>query len=107
MAVTSRGIVGDSVFMDVVSVGATINIMLPRSRVTVLPLLKMPQGEPSYIVDTANFSTSAVQRSAVWVPTRQDNGRSSPLHGVTYAIIPDMIEAGAPLWSLPHLQEES
>ena len=93
MAVTSRGIIGDSVFMDVVSVGATINIMLAAVKGDGVTVIENAAREP-HIVDTANFLNSCGAKiSGAGTDVIKITGVPS-LHGVTYAIIPDMIEAG-------------
>ncbi len=93
VAVTSGGLVGDSVFMDVVSVGATINIMLAAVRASGVTIIENAAKEP-HIVDTANFlNACGAKISGAGTDVIKITGVSS-LHGVTYTIIPDMIEAG-------------
>ena len=84
---------GAHIFMDVVSVGATINIMMAASRAVGRTTIENAAKEP-HVVDVANFlnSMGANIKGAgtdviriVGVPR---------FHGCTYAIVPDMIEAG-------------
>lgn len=84
---------GASIYMDVVSVGATINIMLASVKARGLTIIENAAKEP-HIVDLANFlnSMGADVRGAgtdVIKIRGVDN-----LHGCTYNIIPDQIEAG-------------
>ncbi len=93
VAVTSGGVVGGSVFMDVVSVGATINVMLAAVKAKGVTVIENAAREP-HIVDTANFLNACGARiSGAGTEVIKITGVDS-LHGVTYAIIPDMIEAG-------------
>lgn len=84
---------GTSVYMDVVSVGATINVMLAAVKARGLTIIENAAKEP-HIVDLANFlnSMGADVRGA-GTDVIKIRGVDS-LHGCTYAIIPDQIEAG-------------
>ena len=93
VAVTANGVKGDSVFMDVVSVGATINVMLAAARADGVTIIENAAREP-HIVDTANFlNACGAKISGAGTDVIKITGVPK-LHGVTYAIIPDMIEAG-------------
>lgn len=93
VAITSGGIVGDSVFMDVVSVGATINIMLAAVKAKGVTVIENAAREP-HIVDTANFlNACGAKISGAGTDVIKITGVPT-LKGVRYAIIPDMIEAG-------------
>ncbi len=93
VAVTGAGVKGDSVFMDVVSVGATINVMLAAVRAEGQTVIENAAREP-HIVDTANFlNACGAKISGAGTDVIKITGVPK-LHGVTYAIIPDMIEAG-------------
>ena len=84
---------GSSIYLDVVSVGATINIMLAAVKATGLTVIENAAREP-HIVDLANFlnSMGADVRGA---GTEVIKIRGvSQMHGCTYSIIPDQIEAG-------------
>ena len=87
------GLYGDSVFMDIVSVGATINAILAAVRVPGTTVIDNAAREP-HVVDLANFLNSAgADISGAGTDTIKVRGVSQ-LHGVTYEIVPDMIEAG-------------
>ena len=84
---------GNQVYLDVVSVGATVNIMLAAVKAKGLTIIENAAKEP-HIVDLANFllSMGADIRGA-GTDTIKIRGVSH-LHGTTYSIIPDQIEAG-------------
>lgn len=90
---TPNGLHGASVYMDVVSVGATINVMLAATLAKGQTIIENAAREP-HIVDLANFlnSMGADIRGA---GTNVIKIRGvSHLHGGSYSIIPDQIEAG-------------
>ena len=86
-------LVGTPVYMDVVSVGATINIMLAAVKARGLTVIENAAIEP-HIVDLANFlnSMGADVRGA-GTDVIKIRGVEK-MHGCTYSIIPDQIEAG-------------
>ena len=86
-------LIGSSVYMDVVSVGATVNIMLAAVKARGLTVIENAAKEP-HIVDLANFlnSMGADVRGA-GTDVIKIHGVEK-LHGRTYSIIPDQIEAG-------------
>ncbi len=81
------------IYFDVVSVGATINVMLAASLAAGRTILENAAREP-HIVDVANFlnSMGAKIRGAGTDTIRIDG--VPKLHGTEYAIIPAQIEAG-------------
>ena len=84
---------GANIFFDLVSVGATINIMLAAVTAEGTTTIDNPAREP-HIVDLANFlNTCGANISGAGTDMIKIKGVQS-LHGCTYAIIPDMIEAG-------------
>ncbi len=84
---------GCSVYLDVVSVGATINIMLAAVKAHGLTVIENAAREP-HIVDLANFLNS-LGADIMGAGTGVIKIRGvSHLHGATYSIIPDQIEAG-------------
>ena len=86
-------LVGGSVYLDKVSVGATVNIMLAAVKARGLTVIENAAREP-HIVDLANFlNTCGADVKGAGTDTIKIRGVSE-LHGCTYAIIPDMIEAG-------------
>ena len=84
---------GAKVYLDKVSVGATMNIILAASRAKGRTVIENAAREP-HIVDLANFlnSMGADVRGA-GTDTVKVYGVDK-LHGGTYSIIPDQIEAG-------------
>ena len=86
-------LVGTSIYMDVVSVGATINVMLAAVLARGLTVIENAAKEP-HIVDLANFlnSMGADVRGA-GTDVIKIRGVEK-MHGCTYSIIPDQIEAG-------------
>ncbi len=84
---------GTEVYLDVVSVGATINIMLAavlaKGQTTIVNAAKEP-----HIVDVANFLNcmgASVKGAGTDVIRIQGQTK---LHGCEYSLIPDQIEAG-------------
>ena len=91
--INSTELNGSSVYLDVVSVGATINIMLAAVKVRGLTVIENAAREP-HIVDLANFLNS-MGANIMGAGTNVIKIRgTSRLEGVTYSIIPDQIEAG-------------
>ena len=91
--VSAEELTGNSVYLDVVSVGATMNIMLAAVRAKGTTVIENAAKEP-HIVDLANFlnSMGADVRGA-GTDVIKIYG-CSYLRGTTYSIIPDQIEAG-------------
>ncbi|MBQ8203731.1 MAG: UDP-N-acetylglucosamine 1-carboxyvinyltransferase [Clostridia bacterium] len=84
---------GCSVYLDVVSVGATINIMLAAAKAKGLTVIENAAREP-HIVDLANFLNS-MGANIMGAGTGVIKIRGvDNLHGTEYNIIPDQIEAG-------------
>ncbi len=84
---------GCSVYLDVVSVGATINIMLAATKARGLTVIENAAREP-HIVDLANFLNS-MGANIMGAGTNVIKIRGvENLHGTSYSIIPDQIEAG-------------
>ena len=89
----SKKLLGSSIYLDVVSVGATINIMLAAARVRGLTVIENAAREP-HIVDLANFLNS-MGANIMGAGTSVIKIRGvEQLNGTTYSIIPDQIEAG-------------
>ena len=84
---------GASIYLDVVSVGATMNIMLAATLSEGLTIIENVAKEP-HIVDLANFlnAMGADIRGAGTDVIKIRGVRR--LHGGSYSIIPDQIEAG-------------
>lgn len=84
---------GASVYMDVVSVGATINIILAAVLADGITTIDNAAREP-HIVDLANFlNACGADIAGAGTDVIRIKGVGS-LHGVSYGVIPDMIEAG-------------
>ena len=87
------GLMGTRINLDMASVGATINLMLAATLIPGLTIIGNAAKEP-HIVDLANFlNTMGARISGAGTDTVKIRGVSE-LHGGTYAIIPDQIEAG-------------
>ena len=86
-------LVGAHIYLDMVSVGATINIMMAAAMAEGMTILENAAKEP-HVVDVANFlnSMGANIKGAGTDVIRIRGVRS--LHGTDYSIIPDQIEAG-------------
>lgn len=84
---------GASIYLDVVSVGATVNIMLAAVKAQGLTIIENAAREP-HIVDLANFLNSmGANIMGAGTGVIKIRGVES-LHGTNYSIIPDQIEAG-------------
>lgn len=91
--VTADKLVGDNVYMDVVSVGATINIILAAVKAEGITVIENAAKEP-HIVDLANFLNSmGAEISGAGTDSIKIKGVKH-LSGTNYSIIPDQIEAG-------------
>jgi UDP-N-acetylglucosamine 1-carboxyvinyltransferase len=89
----AKELVGADIYLDVVSVGATINIMLAAVAARGQTIISNAAKEP-HVVDTANFlNMMGAQVKGAGTDIIRING-GMRLHGCTYAIIPDQIEAG-------------
>lgn len=86
-------LIGTKIYLDVVSVGATINIMLAAVGAEGTTIIENAAKEP-HIVDVANFlnSMGADVRGA-GTDVIKIRGLDK-FHGCTYSVIPDQIEAG-------------
>ena len=84
---------GANVYLDVVSVGATMNIMMAAALAEGTTVIENAAKEP-HIVDLANFLNSmGADIKGAGTDTIRIFGVDK-LHGGTYTIIPDQIEAG-------------
>lgn len=84
---------GSHIYMDVVSVGATINVMMSAVMAEGQTIIENAAKEP-HVVDAANFLNSMganIKGAGTDVIRIRGTAR---LHGTEYAIIPDQIEAG-------------
>ena len=86
-------LVGSKIYLDKVSVGATMNIMIAAVRASGRTTIENAAREP-HIVDLANFLNSmGADIRGAGTDTIKIYGVES-LHGGSYSIIPDQIEAG-------------
>lgn len=86
-------LIGNHIYMDVVSVGATINLLLASVMAEGQTIIENAAKEP-HVVDLANFLNSMganIKGAGTDVIRIKGVNR---LHGTEYAIIPDQIEAG-------------
>ena len=84
---------GSHIFLDVVSVGATINIMMAASLAPGRTIIENAAREP-HVVDVANFLNSmGANIKGAGTDVIRIKGVEK-LHGAQYTIIPDQIEAG-------------
>ncbi len=90
---TEEGLKGCHIYFDTVSVGATVNAILAAVTADGITVIDSPAKEP-HIVDLANFlNTCGASISGAGTDVIKVKG-TPMLHGCTYTIIPDMIEAG-------------
>ncbi|AMB99208.1 UDP-N-acetylglucosamine 1-carboxyvinyltransferase [Aerococcus urinaehominis] len=93
LVTTDQGLKGATIFLDMVSVGATINIMLGAVRAPGQTVIENAACEPE-IVDVANLLTKmGANIKGAGTPTIRIEGVDQ-LHGTTHQVIPDRIEAG-------------
>ena len=84
---------GAKIYLDKVSVGATMNIILAATMASGRTIIENAAREP-HVVDVANFLNACGARiSGAGTDTIKIRGVKQ-LHGCCYTIIPDMIEAG-------------
>ena len=86
-------LVASHIYLDVVSVGATINIMMAAVMAEGTTIIENSAKEP-HVVDLANFLNSmGANIKGAGTDVIRIKGVSH-LHGTEYAVIPDQIEAG-------------
>ncbi len=86
-------LIGSPIYLDMVSVGATVNILLAAVKAEGLTVIENAAKEP-HIVDLANFLNSmGADIRGAGTDVIKVRGVEQ-LHGCTYSIIPDQIEAG-------------
>ena len=94
ISVESDSLRGEDVFFDTVSVGATINAMLAAVMAEGQTVLENVAKEP-HIVDVANFlNMMGADVRGAGTDVIKIRGVKQ-MHGCTYSIIPDQIEAGS------------
>ena len=86
-------LVGANIYFDVITVGATVNVMLAAVRAEGMTIIENAAKEP-HIVDLANFlNAMGAKIRGAGTDTIKITGVKQ-LHGGVYSIIPDQIEAG-------------
>jgi UDP-N-acetylglucosamine 1-carboxyvinyltransferase len=91
---TERGVRGGQIYFDNNTVGATINVIIAAARAKGTTIIENAAREP-HVVDLANFlNACGAKISGAGTDVIKIKGVEK-LHGCTYAIIPDMIEAGS------------
>ena len=89
----AKQLIGGHVYLDMVSVGATINIMLAAALASGSTIIENAAKEP-HVVDVANFLNSmGANIKGAGTDVIRIRGVER-LHGTEYSIIPDQIEAG-------------
>ena len=93
IATEAEKLVGSHIYMDVVTVGATINVMMAASLADGMTIIENAAKEP-HVVDLANFLNSmGANIKGAGTDVIRIKGVEK-LHKTEYAIIPDQIEAG-------------
>ena len=87
------GLYGASVYLDIASVGATVNVMLAATLAKGKTTIENAAREP-HIVDVANFLNMCGARITGAGTSVIKIIGVEELHGCNYTILPDMIEAG-------------
>ncbi len=92
--ISAEKLVGSQIYLDVVSVGATINLMLAAVKAEGITIIENAAKEP-HIVDTANFLNAAgANIKGAGTDVIKIKGVSRLNGGKVHSIIPDMVEAG-------------
>ena len=90
----AKKLVGNSIYMDVVSVGATINVILASVLAEGITTIDNAAKEP-HIVDLANFlNTMGADIRGAGTDVIKIRGVKELKGNATYSIVPDQIEAG-------------
>ena len=87
-------LVGSQIYLDVVSVGATINLMLAATKADGVTIIENAAKEP-HVVDVANFLNAlGADIKGAGTDVIKIKGVKHLKSGATHSIIPDQIEAG-------------
>ena len=87
-------LIGNSIYLDMASVGATINVMLAGVLAEGTTIIDNSAKEP-HIVDVANFlNTMGADIRGAGTDVIKINGVKELKGGTTYSVVPDQIEAG-------------
>ena len=91
---SANKLIGTSIYMDVVSVGATINVMLSAVLAEGTTIIDNAAKEP-HVVDVANFlNTMGADIRGAGTDVIKVNGVKKLTGNKTYSVVPDQIEAG-------------
>ena len=94
ISASAKKLTGTSIYMDIVSVGATINIMLASVLAEGRTIIDNAAKEP-HIVDVANFlNTMGADIRGAGTDVIKINGVKELVGNSSYSIVPDQIEAG-------------
>ena len=94
ISASAKKLVGTSIYMDVVSVGATINVMLASVLAEGTTVIDNAAKEP-HVVDVANFlNTMGADIRGAGTDVIKINGVEKLSGNSTYSVVPDQIEAG-------------
>lgn len=90
----AKKLIGCPIYMDIVSVGATINVMLASVLARGTTIIDNAAKEP-HIVDVANFlNTMGADIRGAGTDVIKINGVEKLSGNATYSVVPDQIEAG-------------
>lgn len=91
---SAEKLVGNSIYLDIASVGATINVMLASVLAEGTTIIDNPAKEP-HIVDVANFlNTMGADIRGAGTDVIKIKGVKQLHGGTSYSVVPDQIEAG-------------
>ncbi len=91
---SADNLVGKNIFMDIVSVGATVNLILAAVKAKGITVIYNAAKEP-HVVDMANFlNAMGANIHGAGTDIIRIHGRHTLSSSGSYAIIPDQIEAG-------------
>lgn len=93
MRISAKELRGAKIYLDVVSVGATINIMLAASRAKGSTIIENAAKEPEIIDVATLLNAMGAKIKGAGTETIRIEGVDS-LHGCRHSIIPDRIQAG-------------
>ncbi len=90
----AQKLVGSQIYMDVVSVGATINVMIAAVKAEGTTIIENAAKEP-HVVDVANFlNAMGANIKGAGTDVIKIKGVTTLSGGATHSVIPDQIEAG-------------
>jgi UDP-N-acetylglucosamine 1-carboxyvinyltransferase len=93
LRIRAKQLIGARIYLDVVSVGATINIMLAASRAKGLTTIENAAKEPEIIDVATLLNAMGAKIKGAGTETIRIQGTDS-LRGCRHSIIPDRIQAG-------------